>query len=635
MANEIANAYIAIYAKMPGIEETIKESVGGPKSRKSSEEAGKTLGQNLLSGMEKIGKAGLITLGTTLAAGLGTALVKGFQRLDSLDQAEAKLRGLGHSAATVDQIMDDALASVKGTAFGMDAAATTAASAVAAGIKPGQDLQRTLKLVADAATIAGVDMATMGSIVNKVATADMMQMDVANQLMDAGIPIMEMLASTMGVTAVEARKMASDGQISFADFQEALDAGLGGAALESGNTFSGAMDNVMASIGRMGANLLSGIFPQMKDGLGGLIDALGPLEDVAKGVGEAIGGFFAWIADNWHWLSPFAIGLGAVVAAISLWTAAQWLLNAALTANPVGLIVTAIGLLIGAIILLVQNWDTVVAWITDVWQGFVDWIMEVIDGFVEWWNGIWEAVGAFIAETWEGFVGMVTDIWTGFVDWVFAIGASIAEWWNGLWAGIGSFFTGIWEGISSFASGIFSGIKGFFESIFGGISDWWSGLWDGISETFQTVWTGIGDFFKGIANGILDAVEGFVNGFIDIINGITGGINWATDLIGIPAIPAIPKVNIPRLAEGGIVQAQRGGILANIGEGRYDEAVIPLSPSVLGQLSDALAERGGGGPSTFHLYDSDGQLMGTLRGLIDAKLAPLGDGSVQSSFGVG
>src|SRR5690606_13803504 len=122
-------------------------------------------------------------------------------------------------------------------------------------------------------------------IVNKVATADMMQMDVANQLMDAGIPILQLVGEEMGVTAEEARKLASEGKVSFETFQRAIESGMGGAALESGNTFSGAMDNVMAALGRVGANLLSGIFPDMKNGLKGLIDALGPVEQIAKDVG--------------------------------------------------------------------------------------------------------------------------------------------------------------------------------------------------------------------------------------------------------------------------------------------------------------------------------------------------------------
>src|SRR5699024_12317473 len=140
----------------------------------------------------------------------------------------------------------------KGAAFGMGDAATVAAATVAAGVKPGAELERTLKLMGDAATIAGTDMATMGSIVNKVATSDMMQMDVANQLMDAGIPILQMVGEEMGVTAEEACKLASDGKVSFEAFQNALDRGLGGAALKSGETRQGSLNDLMASVGCLG-----------------------------------------------------------------------------------------------------------------------------------------------------------------------------------------------------------------------------------------------------------------------------------------------------------------------------------------------------------------------------------------------
>lgn len=38
--------------------------------------------------------------------------------------------------------------------------------------------------------------------------------------------------------------------------------------------------------------------------------------------------------------------------------------------------------------------------------------------------------------------------------------------------------------------------------------------------------------------------------------------------------------NIPQLAEGALVKSRPGGILANIGEGRFDEAVVPLRPGM-------------------------------------------------------
>src|SRR5690554_6266081 len=267
---------------MPGVKNDITKALGGSAVQAAVGKSGESMGSRLMDGMNKIGKAGAKIAGGAIALGLGTALVKGFQRLDSLDQAESKLTGLGHSAKTVKTIMTNALASVKGTAFGMGEAATTAAGAVAAGIKPGKDLERTLKAVADASTIAGTDMGSMGAIFNKVAASNKVQMDVINQLHDAGVPTLSLLAEQMGVTAEEASKMASKGEVDFATFQAAMESGMGGAALKSGETFSGAMDNVMASFGRVGANFLGVFLPDMKGGLGGLMEAMAPLEEAAK-----------------------------------------------------------------------------------------------------------------------------------------------------------------------------------------------------------------------------------------------------------------------------------------------------------------------------------------------------------------
>lgn len=243
------------------------------------------IGGALKTGL-KVGVAGAVAL-------IGYSLTKGFQRLSAIDQAQAKLTGLGNSGKQVDAIMKNALASVKGTAFGMDEAATTAAGAVAAGVKPGKDLERTLKLTADAATIAGVSMGDMGSIFNKVATSNKIQGDTIAQLSDAGIPVVQMLSKVMGTSAEETVKLASAGKINFATFQKAMEKGLGGAALSSGKTFTGAMSNLKASLGRIGANLLGGIFPHLAPWTTKLTNAMAPLEDKAKVIGDKIGIFLA------------------------------------------------------------------------------------------------------------------------------------------------------------------------------------------------------------------------------------------------------------------------------------------------------------------------------------------------------
>lgn len=246
--------------------------------------AGSKVGNILTSTL----KGAALGAGAGIAAILGTALTKGFDRLTSIENAEAKLRGLGNSAKTVSQVMDDALASVKGTAFGLGDAASVAASAVASGVKPGQDLERTLKLVADAATIAGIPLNEMGAIFNKVAATGKIQGEVIAQLGERGIPILQLLAEQLGVSAAEVVELASTGQINFATFQDAMEKGLGGAALESGKTFEGALANAGAALGRFGAALLG---PSFKDGpavFEAITKKLDELEPAARKAGEKI-----------------------------------------------------------------------------------------------------------------------------------------------------------------------------------------------------------------------------------------------------------------------------------------------------------------------------------------------------------
>lgn len=58
----------------------------------------------------------------------------------------------------------------------------------------------------------------------------------------------------------------------------------------------------------------------------------------------------------------------AVSAATRVWAAGQWLLNAALTANPIGLVVAAIALLVGGLVLAYNKSDTFRAAVQKVWE---------------------------------------------------------------------------------------------------------------------------------------------------------------------------------------------------------------------------------------------------------------------------
>lgn len=219
----------------------------------------------------------------------GIAITGGLTRLLDIEDAQAKLRGLGHDADTVGTIMDNALESVRGTAFGLGEAATIAANAVAAGVRPGRELERTLKLIGDTATIAGTSLEDIGSIFNQVAAGGRLTTQEMNRLLDRGLPILQMLQDELGVTADEVRAMVTAGEVDFETFQRAIENNISGAALEGGETTRGAFRNMFAALNRVGANLLTGVFPLFQQFFQGVIDFLGPIEDTASRVGEALG----------------------------------------------------------------------------------------------------------------------------------------------------------------------------------------------------------------------------------------------------------------------------------------------------------------------------------------------------------
>src|SRR5690606_27107640 len=137
IAIEIGAAYLSILPETSKIAPGVRQAFGD--AERSAGRVGGKAGGGFAAGLVKTaGKALGGTAITAIGATAGIAITKGFNRAIQLQEAEAKLSGLGNSSKDVAKIMENALAAVKGTAFGMGDAATVAASAVAAGIKPGK-----------------------------------------------------------------------------------------------------------------------------------------------------------------------------------------------------------------------------------------------------------------------------------------------------------------------------------------------------------------------------------------------------------------------------------------------------------------------------------------------------------------
>jgi len=593
----IGVASILVTPQFKDLQKTIGRELDG-----AAEAAGKSSGSKIGDALGGALKGGALAIAGGAIAGIGVALTKGFGRLQAIENAKAKLSGLGHTAETVQGIMNDAMAAVKGTAFGMDEAATVAAGAVAAGIKPGKELERTLKLTGDAATIAGVGMGEMGAIFNKVASSNKIQGDVIAQLNDAGIPIIQLLGKELGKSAEETVKLASEGKINFETFQKAMEQGLGGAALKSGDTLQGAFKNTMAAVSRIGASLLSGVYPKIREFFAGAIEWMKPLEEGAKVAGVAIGVFienamagaqglydlivkgdftgkltqaFGWEED--HPLVDFLLRAR---------DGAKGLYDLLVNGDYTGMLYRAFGweedspfvdFLLTARDGVVKLWDKIKEFTADIVAGIVpalesmgQWVKDNRDWLEALTVGVVAAVAAFkIYTTTLAIHAAVTGGLAAAQTWMAgaALGATIAMY-NlnaamranmigiiviaiiGLVSGLIWFFTQ-----TELGKDIVKNVFAFIQSTIQGVADWFTGTvmpaWDaavrGIGDIFTWLHdTIIAPVFKGIHDAIWVVQNWFATkgapGFESAVSSIGGVFTWLYESIIKPVFDGIAAV---------------------------------------------------------------------------------------------
>lgn len=261
-------------------------------------------------------------------------------------------------------------------------------------------------------------MRSVAMVMTQTAGAGNLTTENWNQLTDA-IPgasgkLQEALLQAGAYTG-NFRKAMEDGEITADEFNAAV-MQIGGTpvaveAAKSVDTFEGAMGNAAAGV----TSSIQEIVDKYKPFLTDFITGLG---ETAKGAVEDFGGAVSWLADNFDRVGPVimaAVGaLGAyklamlisgviqtVTGAVNAFktaqeasTIAQAALNAVLNANPFMVVVTLLGLLVGAFVtawttneefrnLVIATWDEIKRTASDVWGRIVTFFTVDIPGAID------------------------------------------------------------------------------------------------------------------------------------------------------------------------------------------------------------------------------------------------------------
>jgi hypothetical protein len=225
-------------------------------------------------------------------------------------------------------------------------------------------------------------------------------------------------------------------------------------------------------------------------------------------------------------LVPLVLGLAV---ALGIFAIATWAVNAAMLASPVTWIILGIVALIAVIVLVIVKWDEIAAATGEAW----DWITQKL------------------GEAWDWITGLFTDS----LDWLSRTWDEAMDW----------IARKTYEGVMA--------VQGFFDDlgeIPGKVGGWLGDIVDYVA--------GLPGRIGRAAAGMWDALK--IN-FINVINFLIWKWNNFSLTLGggsvlgvdIPSV-TLSTPDIPYLADGGITT---GPTLAMIGEGREDEAVLPLS----------------------------------------------------------
>lgn len=574
----------------------LDSSVGSEADRAASS-ASKSWTSKFGGAVVRTGALAVGAVATIGAAVGGLALKGGIDRALNIEDAQAKLRGLGHDAQSIETIMGSALDAVSGTAFGLGDAATIAANAVAAGIPPGKELTRTLSLVGDAATIAGTDLSDMGSIFGQVATAGTLMGDDIAQLQDRGIPILQLVGEQMGVTAQEAKELASEGKVSFDTFRDAIEAGMGGAALASGNTFRGALANVQAALSRLGESVAVPVLTQMTDLFGQVTAAIDEMGPVAERVGSLLGSAFS---DGLEFIQStvipgmerlfdlFLSGSESIGPMRDIFTDLGGVLLelGATVGETLGQALEALAPVLGFIVALAGQLLTAIT-------PLVTMLISALGPAIE------KIASAFMSELVPAFDELMPAI-QPFVEFMSATFTSTID-------GAITAVVGIIRGLITVISGVVNVISGI-------LTGDWSRVWDGLKKVVSGAVDAIGSLLKGV----YQIFKGRIAAIRDIISGIGPDLYRS----GRNAIQSL--INGIR-SQIGSVASSMSGIASTI------RSYLPFSPAKVGPLSGSGAPDRSGQEIIRMIAQGMTQAQSLPEDSLTSALMPLSASGVRSS----
>lgn len=510
-------------------------------------------------------------------------------------------------------------------------------------------------------------MKSIATAYGQMSSAGKVQLEDVKQMIEAGYNPLNEISKKTGESMASLYSRISKGTLSVSEITKAMETSTaaGGKYYKSMDTQSKTLNGQLSTLkdtisGKLGeamtstsnkltnevvpafTNFISNLnVNQISNSIASVFDKVKNVFDFVTTHGEFVKNVVIGIATGFAVFKTISTIISAVTTAMKVWESvtnamkiAQLALNLVMSANPIGLIITAIGLLVAAFVVLWNNcegfrnfwiglWSgiqnvigTVVEWIKSNWQSLVLFLVNPIAGIFNYFyqnneqfrnyiNGAIEKIKSFfmgvvdfVKNNWKQLLLFLVNPVAGAIALLYNNNPKFREWAN-------SVGTAIKNGLN----GAINWIKG----LPGEALQWGKDIINGIVNGIKNAAGAVGDAVKGVAQNIRSFLhfsvpdEGPLSDFDsympDMMNGLAQGM---TDNIG--------KIRNAARSVAGALSIATPQI--NVVSGRT--ANVPQQPSQTTNYNQY------GAMQDVHVFSVDGQ---TLARVVEPKISQLGFGN--------
>ena len=290
------------------------------------------------------------------------------------------------------------------------------------------------------------------------------------------------------------------------DIQPALDALLESTKTFLVNNLAPMIGNILKQLPKLLLGTLKGVFTSM----------------FGEGIGSALTGILTTLAGAFAGFKIFSVVSGLLSGLPGIITTVKTAVTgffALLSANPIGIVIAAIGALVAGLVYFFTQTETG----KQIWQDFMSWLSsawnELLPVLTEVWNNIvtaattaWNALVEFVTPIVQEVASVIQTVWNG-----------ISTWWSENQGLIQQTFETVWNTIQTVIQTVMPIIQSIIETAMNILAPFIETTWNNICTVVTTVW----ELIKIAIQTAMDVIGGIIKAVMQVINGDWSGA-WET-----------------------------------------------------------------------------------------------------------